>query len=135
MPRATHIVILLVCGTIVAASFILDVDDGGVYIFGWRWPLKCSMRERFGVNCATCGLTRAFCYAAHGDIARAFEMNPVWPAVATAVLLEIVYRLAALAVWPRKLGTKLVTGHAWVMVGVALLLIGHWFLYLGGLLL
>jgi hypothetical protein len=69
MPRILHILILLLCLAIFAAAFMLGVDDNGVYLLGRKLPLTCTMYQTFHVKCATCGLTRAFAYAAHGNFA------------------------------------------------------------------
>jgi hypothetical protein len=134
MPRGFQIVILLACVAIVGLAFLLDVDDTGVSIFGWKWPMKCSMYETLGIRCASCGLTRALCYAAHGKLAQASQMNAMWPAVFGAILLEIPYRLMALAIWPGKIPRPLIMGHGVIIAGVFALLIGYWLIYLRGLL-
>ena len=113
---------------------MLDVDDAGVYIFGWKWPMKCTMYETTGIRCASCGLTRAVCYAAHGEIAEAFRMNAMWPAVFVVVLIEIPYRLAALARWPRKFARGIIVAHAAIVFAAAACVVGNWVIYLGGLL-
>ncbi len=133
MSKASHVIILLVCAAVLAAALLLDVDDTGVYIFGWKWPMKCSMHETFGVRCASCGLTRAMCYAAHGELAEAFRMNAAWPAVFAVLLLEIPYRLAAVALWPRRFARPVVVGHAAFVFVAAAVVVGNWILYLGGL--
>jgi hypothetical protein len=133
MSRAFHIAILLVCAGVIAAAIVLDVDDAGVYIFGWKLPLQCVMYEATGVRCASCGLTRGLCYAAHGEMAKAFEMNSVWPAVAAMILLEIFYRLLAIVRWPRKVPQPVFAGHIAVLIVVAVLVLGYWIVYLGGL--
>jgi hypothetical protein len=133
MSRASHIIILLICVAVLAAALLLDADDTGVYLFGWKLPLKCSMHETLGIRCATCGLTRAVCYAAHGRMTEAFRMNAVWPAVFAVLLLEIPYRLAAVVLWPRKFARSVRVGHAAFVLVAAAVVIGNWILYLGGL--
>jgi hypothetical protein len=134
MPRGFQIAILLACVTILTLAFLLDADETGVYVFGWKWPLQCPMYATLGVKCASCGLTRALCYAAHGNFSQASAMNAMWPAVFGAILLEIPYRLMALAIWPGKISRPLVMGHGVVITGVIVLLMGYWLIYLGGLL-
>jgi hypothetical protein len=134
MPRVIQIAILLACVAIVASAFLLGVDDAGVYVFGWKWPLQCPMYKILGIKCASCGLTRALCYAAHGKMAQASEMNAMWPAVFGAILLEIPYRLIALVFWPGKIPRPLIVGHVVVIAGVIVLLMGSWLIYLGGFL-
>ncbi|HSV27111.1 MAG TPA: DUF2752 domain-containing protein [Sedimentisphaerales bacterium] len=134
MPKVAHILILAVCAAVVAAALLLDADDTGVYLFGWELPIKCTMHEMTGIRCASCGMTRAVCLAARGEIAEAFRMNAVWPAVFAVVLLEIPYRVAALVRWPRKFPRGVVVAHAAIVLAAAACIIGNWILYLGGLL-
>jgi hypothetical protein len=134
MPRVLHITILAACVAIVILAFVLDVDDTGVYVLGWKWPMKCAMYQTFGVKCATCGLTRAICYAAHGQWHKASEMNAIWPVAAGVILLEIVYRLAALALWPTRMAKRFRVGHAVAISSMVAIIVCHWLVYLGGLL-
>lgn len=133
MSKTSHVIILAVCVAALAAALLLKADDAGVYILGWKLPLKCSMHETFGLRCASCGLTRAVCYAAHGDIASAFRMNAIWPAVFVVILLEIPYRLAALALWPRRFVRPVEIVHAAIILIAAAAVIGNWMLYVAGL--
>jgi hypothetical protein len=134
MPRTFHIVVLGLCLAIFAAAFLLDADDTGVYILGWKWPVKCAMYETFHVRCATCGMTRAFVYAAHGKWDSAWQMNVMWPAAAVMLLLEVPYRLVALARWPGKAARPVRIAHIAVIAAALTLVFGHWIIYLGGLL-
>ncbi len=134
MTRPVHVLILLVCIAVITAALLLKVDDAGVYIFGWKWPMKCSFHKSFGINCASCGLTRAICYAAHGKLSDAFRMNTAWPVVAAVILIEIVYNISALAVWPRKLPARIILLHWGILVAAGVIVICNWLIYLAGLL-
>lgn len=38
----------------------------------------CLIKSAFQTNCPFCGMTRAFSFAAHGDLAKANQLNPGW---------------------------------------------------------
>lgn len=40
-------------------------------------PYTCPLRGLAGIPCATCGMTHAFVYLAHGEVARAFQASPL----------------------------------------------------------
>ncbi len=63
--------------------------------------VPCPFRELTGWPCATCGMTHAFVYLAHGDVARAVAANPLGALLAAGawgfVLLDAVRVAVA---WP-----------------------------------
>jgi hypothetical protein len=122
------------CLGVIAAAFILTVDDGTVHFVGVRLPMTCTLYEWFHIKCATCGMTRAFVYAAHGNLSAAADMNPMWPVAAAAFLIEIAYRVAALASWPSPLPKRLRIAHALLLIAAALAILCHWAIYLLSLL-
>jgi hypothetical protein len=134
MPRIVHILILIFCVGIFAAAFMLSADDSGVNLLGWKLPMTCSLYKTFHIKCATCGMTRAFVYAAHGNWARANEMNSIWPVVAAAFFFEMLYRVVTLSAWPAKAARPLRVGHAAVLAGAIAVVLGHWAIYLTSLL-
>jgi hypothetical protein len=71
-----------------AAGAILSPQDG---------PGVCLFRATTGLPCPLCGGTRAFAYAARGDV-RFLDYNAVWVlAAAAAILLGVAGLIAAAA--------------------------------------
>jgi hypothetical protein len=58
---------------------------------GFAWP--CPVNTLFHVPCPSCGLTRATRLAAHGELAAATHMHPLWivvlPFLATVLCVEM----------------------------------------------
>jgi hypothetical protein len=57
----------------------------------------CPLRTVLGIPCATCGMTHAFVYLAHGEVARAFAWSPAGALLAAAVWLLVAADLVRLA--------------------------------------
>lgn len=97
-----------------------------------RWPANlswypgCLLRKTTGLLCPGCGMTRAAYSTLHGDLPRAFRMNPVG-----MVLLPIALFGVALEVigWVRnrpppfrlKVGPKIAWGIAIVLIAFGIL--------------
>lgn len=59
-------------------------------------PVLCPVRLLTGLPCPGCGLTRAWVFAMHGDLARALSANPfVLVTLPAAVVLVVVVSVAA----------------------------------------
>jgi hypothetical protein len=60
--------------------------------FGVKWP--CPLQALGGIPCPTCGMTRAARLVAHGDLAAATRMHPLWfvvlPFATVAAAVEVV---------------------------------------------
>jgi hypothetical protein len=69
---------------------------GAVFFFaprlGVRWP--CPVYTILHVPCPSCGLTRATRLAAHGELAAATHMHPLW-----FVVLPFVAAVAGVELW------------------------------------
>jgi len=64
-----------------------------------RGPVLCTWRILFGVQCPTCGMTRAFSSVLHGQFHAAFQYNKLVTVVfpfTCAVLLRELFRLRRL---------------------------------------
>ncbi|MHC4283885.1 MAG: DUF2752 domain-containing protein [Planctomycetota bacterium] len=46
----------------------MQLKEGKLYLFGYKWPHRCPLYEIVGIKCALCGLTRSFCSLAHGNL-------------------------------------------------------------------
>ena len=131
---AGHVVVLAICSTVLIAAAVLTPHAESLTLGGLRWPLHCWLHATFGVRCAMCGMSRAFCALAHGDLGASLGFHPLGPAAFALSVLQVPYRLYALAIRPRRV-------HLWLRrlhLGCALVLCGaifiHWIIYLGGLL-
>ena len=57
-------------------------------------PVLCPMALILGMPCPGCGITRAFCFAAHGHFREAFGFHPLWPLLLVYFAFLWVYQLA-----------------------------------------
>lgn len=64
-----ELLVLAAAGGLTVASLITPsgIEDG---------PVVCPIRLLTGIECPGCGLTRAWVYAAHGDLAASWGANP-----------------------------------------------------------
>jgi len=65
-----------------AARLVLQADNDFVYFLGHRINYVCSVRERFGIPCPACGLSRGFVLTVHGSIGDAWRLSPTGPLAA-----------------------------------------------------
>jgi hypothetical protein len=64
---------------------------------------ECPFRSLTGLPCATCGMTHAFVYLAHGQVAAALRWSPLGTLLAAgawAFALAAAVRLASGRTWP-----------------------------------
>lgn len=128
-----HTVVLSACVAVLGLSFLLRPDSQGLSFLGLPWPWHCWLHETFGVNCALCGLSRAFCCLARGDVAGAVGFHRLAPLVFALFCLEVPYRVFALATHPRPIGARWVRLHFVVVAAVATAVFANWLIYLGDL--
>ena len=63
--------------------------------------VECPLRATLGIPCATCGMTHAFVYLAHGHVADAFRWSPLGAALAAALwAYAVADGVRVLAGWP-----------------------------------
>lgn len=100
---------------------------------GRELGLACSFKQRFGIPCPNCGMTRGVLLSLHGELAQAFALNPAAPLLvfgvvlfAAAMLALMFLQLSGGRVWPARLrrGVKL-GAVAWGVAFFAVLL-AHW---------
>ena len=53
-------------------------------------PAICPLKIATGLDCPFCGMTRAFVFAAHGDLSAASGFNPGWPLAAVMVIVAVI---------------------------------------------
>jgi len=121
-------------GLIVGLRFI-DPDKLGFQLFGFKWPMHCALRHTFGVKCALCGVTHSLCATARGDIAGALKYHLLGPVLFGFIIFEIVYRMWAIAVSPKRVGWIIRKLHMGLIALIVFAIFANWVLYLGGRLL
>ncbi|RPJ32993.1 MAG: DUF2752 domain-containing protein [Planctomycetaceae bacterium] len=131
--REYHLIMLLMCTAVLAASFILQPHDEGLSILGFRWPFHCWLHETLGVQCALCGMSRSFCSLAHGDLGASLGFHRLGLFLFAFFCLQIPYRLYALAVQPGAIDRRVVKAHCGLAALLCAAIACNWFLYLEGL--
>ena len=58
---------------------VSTANEQFVTLAGRELHWGCAFRDAFGIPCPNCGMTRSVVFSLHGDLARAFEMNPAGP--------------------------------------------------------
>jgi len=131
--KTYHLILLLACAGVLAASFILRPSGEGISLLGYRWPFYCWLHETLGVRCALCGMSRAFCSLAHGDIGASFGFHRLGPLVFAMFCLQLPYRAYALAIHPQRIDPRLTKIHRGLVILLCAAIMVHWLSYLEGL--
>jgi hypothetical protein len=92
--------------------------------FGMTWP--CMMRVAFHVPCPTCGMTRATRLIAHGDVAGATQMHPLWFLVLPLAMGIIVLELEGYVRTGRWGGAARIPALRWLGLVTVILLVLVW---------
>jgi len=71
---------------LLVTSVVFTADQDFVYFFGRRINVVCAARQRLGVPCPTCGLTRGFVLTVHGRVPEAWRLSPTGPLAAIGIL-------------------------------------------------
>ena len=130
-----HVLILSICVVVAAGLVVLEFEDGGLYVLGLSWPMRCPLYEFFGVKCALCGLTRSLCFTAEGRLGEAFGMHLLGPVIFLFICVQIPYRIAVLTIGPKKVSGKIKKTSMVLTVLVLAAIFINWLIYIGGLLL
>lgn len=133
--KLPHVLILSACVIVAAGSVLLEFEDGGLYIFGLSWPMRCPLYEFLRVKCALCGLTRSLCLTAQGRLGKAFGTHLLGPVIFLFICMQIPYRIAVLMIGPKKVSGKIKKTSVVLTVLVLAAIFVNWLIYLGGLLL
>ena len=126
-----HIIILLLCVAILAGSLLLQVSEGELYLFGFKWPHHCLLYEIFGIKCALCGLTRSFCSLAHGNLLTSLRFHTLGPLIFAFTFFQIPYRIYGVIIQPKRMGRKLIKINLSLAVTISILIFVNWLVYLG----
>jgi hypothetical protein len=107
--RRWHWTVLVVGVGVIVLAFSMRIVDGdhvALRILPQSpLPQLCMARAMFGISCPGCGLTRSFILLAEGRWHAAYVAHPMGWLLALLTLLQIPYRMTALAgyyVMPRK---------------------------------
>ena len=111
---------------------IIEPDRLGVQLFGFKWPMHCVLKHAFGTKCALCGMTHSLCATARGDIAGALGYHPLGPVLFGFIIFEIVYRMWAILISPKRAGRLIRKLHTGLIVLIIVAIFANWVLYLGG---
>jgi len=111
---------------------LIDPDKLGFQLFGFKWPMHCLLRHAFGTRCALCGMTHSLCATARGDISQALKYHLLGPALFGFIIFEIIYRMWAIAVSPKRVGWIIRKLHSGLIVLIIIAIFVNWILYLGG---
>lgn len=133
--KVHHTIILLFSVIILIVSMLLYLNENELYLFGFKWPLRCFLYHTFGIKCALCGLTRSLCSVAGGDISQGLKLHTVGPVIFLFICLQVPYRIWALAVRPGKPNKKIMKIGLGIGVLIIAALLVNWLVYLGGLVL
>ena len=111
---------------------VIDVDQLGLQVFGFKWPMHCALKHTFGVKCALCGVTHSLCATARGNIAQALEYHPLGPVLFGFIIFEIVYRMWAIVISPKRTSWIIRKLHTGLIVLIIVAIFVNWAIYLGG---
>jgi len=128
-----HAIILIVCTCIIAAAFMLDGDEAGVYFFGFEMPLQCPLYQTVGLKCSLCGLFRSICLLVHGNFAESFKLHRIGPAIFAFIVWQIPYRMWAIYIHPKQINRKLVRVNVMLFAVLLVAILVNWLIYLTGL--
>lgn len=130
-----HIIILFLCAAILTGSLLLQISEGELYLFGFKWPHRCLLYDIFGIKCALCGLTRSFCSLAHGNFYQALRFHTLGPLIFAFTFFQIPYRIYGIIIHPKRMNRKLIKINLSLAVTISILIFVNWLVYLGGLIL
>jgi len=124
--RAHHLMILVGVVVVIVLAFALEIRSPtqvGIRGIDGVLPPSCRFRSWTGLDCPSCGLTRAFVSIANGDFAAALRFNPVSPLVFLAFLFQVPYRawqIRRLDRGEEELKWRWVNWGLWGLLGLAL---------------
>jgi hypothetical protein len=102
---------------LVITSVAFSADNDFVYFFGRRINIVCAARQRLGVPCPTCGLTRGFVLTVHGRIREAWRLSPTGPLAVGGILGMGIALLAFTSFERRRTPAQLAGMKRWLQTG------------------
>ena len=124
--RLVPIGLLFIAVPVLVMAAVLEPNRQGVGTHQKLGLPACGFYLAYRVPCITCGYTTAFCHAAHGNLAKAFAVQPAAAclAVITAAMTIIGFYSLVTGVSLAPLGRSLMCGRVlWSSFGVIL---GAW---------
>jgi hypothetical protein len=128
--RTLHAALGIAALGVLLIATLLHVEEGSsvvVPLLNRALPELCYWRVMFGMDCPGCGLTRCFISAAHGDLAAAWDFNPMGLLLFAALLFQIPYRPWQFWRISSGRGEFQTIGLPYAMLGISVLLILQWF--------
>jgi hypothetical protein len=102
---------------LVITSVAFSADSDFVYFFGRRINIVCAARQRWGVPCPTCGLTRGFVLTVHGSVSEAWRLSPTGPLAVGGILGMGIALLGFSCFERRRTPAQLAGMKRWVQTG------------------
>jgi hypothetical protein len=132
MPStAHHLIIIIMCTVILAGCFLFRADETGLFLFGYKWPMRCFLKETVGLKCALCGISRSLCLTARGDVRAAARYHPLGPVIFVFILWQLPYRILFLKGLQNSAVTRLSRINIIFAVVIVSAILVNWFIYLG----
>lgn len=78
---------LVILAQLALAAALGRATTEAVWFAGQELDTACSFRQRFGVPCPNCGMTRSVLLSLHGDLASALAVNPAGPLLVLGAIL------------------------------------------------
>lgn len=125
--------IILLCAAVLFFSLLLQLKEGKLCLFGYKWPHRCPLYEIVGIKCALCGLTRSFCSLAHGNLLASIRFHALGAMFFAFICFQIPYRIYGIIIHPKRMGKKLIKINLSLAVTISILIFVNWLIYLGGL--
>lgn len=94
---APDLVLGLGAVAVLAVAATMTPSDGTLQLLGVEVPGLCLFKRATGIGCPGCGMTRAFVWLAHGELGRAFALNPLSPILFGFVAAQVPWRAIRLA--------------------------------------
>jgi hypothetical protein len=125
-------IVLILCVAVLSLSLLLKYNDGELYIFGFKWPMRCFLYQNFGIKCSLCGLTHSFYWLTHGSLRQSLMSHPFGLAVFIFICLQVLYRIHTLVIYPRMVNKVLRNSGWFLLIVIAVGIFINWLIYLGG---
>lgn len=130
-PATTVGAILLL--QLVVVRIVTWADLNHVWVLGRELHWDCWFKQRFGIPCPTCGMTRSIILGMHGQLKQALDLNAAGPLlVAGLIILATVMLFQPVGNQGQRASRRIALGmvtYGWIFGAV---LIGQWTLKVMG---
>lgn len=135
VQKTHHTIILVLCIATLIVSLLFRADETGLYLSGFKWPVRCLLYQTFGIKCTLCGLSRSFCSLAHGNFLDSLKFHILGPLIFAFICLQIPYRICVLTIYPKRINKRLTDVALSLVVVLSTAAFINWLIYIGGLIL